>query len=62
MIMNHGRARRPRSKGGMTPPYRDDAGHLPSESWGGKEAYCMNQPWLTTIDWPLSAVLPAAAK
>ena len=24
--------------------------------------YCMNQPWLTTIDWPVSAVLDAPAK
>jgi hypothetical protein len=28
----------------------------------GTLAYCMNQPWLTTIDWPVSAVLLAPAK
>jgi hypothetical protein len=26
------------------------------------QVYCMNQPWLTTIDWPVSAVLLAPAK
>jgi hypothetical protein len=26
------------------------------------QTYCMNQPWLTTIDWPVSAVLVAPAK
>jgi len=42
-------------------PSRDDAGHLPNVV-GEALDHCMNQPWLTTIDWPLNAVLPAAAK
>jgi len=25
------------------------------------QTYCMNQPWLTTADWPLWTVLLAAA-
>ena len=24
--------------------------------------YCMNQPWLTTSDWPVSALVGKAAK
>ena len=24
--------------------------------------YCMNQPWLTTMDWPVNAVVLAPAK
>ena len=28
----------------------------------GADAYCMNQPWLTTSDWPVSALVFAAAK
>ena len=26
------------------------------------DGYCMNQPWLTTNDWPVSALVLAAAK
>ena len=29
---------------------------------GYSRAYCINQPWLTTMDWPVNAVLLAPAK
>src|SRR6516165_10208496 len=42
---------------------RNDPGFDAARRCGGRNcAHCMNQPWLTTIDWPVNAFDPKEAK